>query len=119
MKGDGSYFVCPLKMKTKMNKKILCFFTIRSPFPLMEPTDKQKEELGEYAETSRHFWTAPELLNSKYAQVPTPPCDVYSFAIILNEIFSRDDPYSQEVAEMGVKEVSFKWLYSRYCFSSK
>ena len=78
----------------------------RSPLLLMEPTDKQKEEMGAFAEAFRHFWTAPEVLNSKFAALPAPSGDVYSFAIVLNEIFSREDPYSEETVEMGAQGVS-------------
>ena len=78
----------------------------RSPLPLLEPTDKQKDEMGDFAEAFRHFWTAPEILNSKLTATPAPPGDVYSFAILLNEIFSREDPYSEATAEMGAQGVS-------------
>ena len=78
----------------------------RSPLPLMEPTDKQKDEMGAFAEAFRHFWKAPEVLNSKFTATPAPSGDVYSFAIVLNEIFSREDPYSMETAEKGAPGVS-------------
>ena len=84
----------------------------RSPLPPMEPTDKQKDEMGAFAEAFRNFWTAPEVLNSKFTATPAPSGDVYSFAIVLNEIFSREDPYSEETVEKGAQGVSILRLQS-------
>ncbi|KAK3803743.1 hypothetical protein RRG08_029671 [Elysia crispata] len=46
----------------------------------------------------RDFWTAPELLRSDLEDWPSQASDVYSFAIILQELFTRDEPYF-ELAE--------------------
>ncbi|KAK7492270.1 hypothetical protein BaRGS_00016567 [Batillaria attramentaria] len=50
----------------------------------MEVTEWAKEE----------FWIAPEVLMHK--SLPTMASDVYSFAIVMQEIFSRDIPYSEQ-----------------------
>jgi len=61
--------------------------------------NQTEEDLGEYAENRRLFWTAPELLqerNHKSVQcTKTQKGDVYSYGIILHEIFTRDEPYYQ------------------------
>ncbi|KAL5022145.1 hypothetical protein ScPMuIL_001300 [Solemya velum] len=41
------------------------------------------------------FWVAPEVLRAKYGILPTNAGDVYSFAIILQEVFTREEPYSE------------------------
>jgi serine/threonine protein kinase len=39
------------------------------------------------------LWIAPEILNGKR---PTTESDVYAFGVIINEVFSRRDPYYGE-----------------------
>ena len=41
------------------------------------------------------FWTAPEILDDPDMQ-PTKETDVYAFAVVLIELFSREDPFFQE-----------------------
>jgi class 3 adenylate cyclase len=41
------------------------------------------------------FWTAPEMLTDPHLQ-PTKETDVYSFAVVIVEIFSREDAFSHE-----------------------
>jgi hypothetical protein len=43
--------------------------------------------------TSEQFWTAPELL--KEEEIRTREADVYGFAVILHEVITREEPYSQ------------------------
>ena len=66
---------------------------------------KDASEIGEYASAFRDFWTAPEILISSFTKFPTNNCDVYSFAIILQEIFTRDDPYVEHADTMNPSEV--------------
>ncbi|XP_070194179.1 atrial natriuretic peptide receptor 1-like [Littorina saxatilis] len=44
------------------------------------------------------FWLAPEVLSHK--SLPNMAADVYSFAIVVQETFSRDTPYSEQSAFM-------------------
>jgi serine/threonine protein kinase len=49
-------------------------------------------------------WTAPEVLGSNFLENFTKPSDVYSFAIIVQEIFTREDPFT-EVTDMEPKDI--------------
>lgn len=40
------------------------------------------------------YWTAPELVLDP-SEIPTVKSDVYSFSIVLIEIFTREDPYAE------------------------
>ncbi|CAI9721055.1 guanylyl cyclase GC-E-like [Octopus vulgaris] len=51
------------------------------------------------------FWVAPEILSSNFLKFPTTTSDVYSFAIILQEIFSRDEPYIELADTMSIDEI--------------
>ena len=45
------------------------------------------------------LWMAPELLRSRKAQ-PSTATDVYSFGILLSEVFNRADPYAEDQMPM-------------------
>ncbi|XP_077991655.1 speract receptor-like [Glandiceps talaboti] len=53
------------------------------------------EDAGDYAHYSNLFWRAPEHLREENNMAPegSPKGDVYAFAIILQEIYSRAQPY--------------------------
>ncbi|CAD5115236.1 DgyrCDS4228 [Dimorphilus gyrociliatus] len=53
-----------------------------------------QEELSEEVLEKRKFWLSPERLLHK-STTPTKQNDIYSFAIILIEIFTRDEPYQE------------------------
>lgn len=40
------------------------------------------------------LWTAPEILRSERSTHGSQPGDVYSFAIILQEVITREEPFS-------------------------
>ncbi|GAB1600798.1 receptor-type guanylate cyclase gcy-5-like [Argonauta hians] len=51
------------------------------------------------------FWVAPEILASNFIKFPVASSDVYSFAIILQEIFTRDEPYTELIDSMSLDEI--------------
>ena len=54
------------------------------------------------------FWTAPEILRTSSQWKPTQPGDVYSFAIILYEMCTRSEPYTQEIWFKSVEGKLFR-----------
>jgi len=63
------------------------------------------EDCGETNAAYFDFWLAPEILSSDHLLSPTSACDVYSFAIIMHEIFTREEPYSELSEIMSPKEL--------------
>lgn len=53
----------------------------------------------------RNFFTAPEVIKSHFKDTPTTASDVYSFAICLHEIFTRDEPFSEHAESIAPREV--------------
>ena len=55
-------------------------------------------QVGEYEFYRNQLWTAPELLRMTTRPINgTQKADVYSFAIILQEIMFREEPYFIDV----------------------
>nr|KAI8750182.1 atrial natriuretic peptide receptor 1-like [Biomphalaria glabrata] len=52
------------------------------------------------------LWVAPELL--RHGGKPTPQGDVYSLAIIMSEMLTREEPYSNDKEYLTIKEVLSK-----------
>lgn len=57
--------------------------------------EKNMNDMGIQTRMFLAFWVAPEVLRKKYDSLPTHAGDVFSFSIILQEIFTREDPYSE------------------------
>ncbi|GKY96680.1 hypothetical protein MPSEU_000627600 [Mayamaea pseudoterrestris] len=68
----------------------------------------QKKNLGG---TGTPFWMAPELLRKESAN--TAATDVFSFGIILYEVYSRRDPYEGEDARVVLKGIIDKKVQKR------
>ena len=61
--------------------------------------DRGLQEIGEYQKYKKQLWTAPELLRMPEHLRPdcgTKAGDVFSFAIVLQEILYRSMPYFME-----------------------
>lgn len=54
---------------------------------------------------SEKFWTAPEVLLSNDILSSARPSDVYSYAIIVHEIFAREDPYIEHTDNLSGREI--------------
>lgn len=64
---------------------------------------KQNVDLGDHAKLARQLWTAPEHLRQGQS-MPTagsPQGDIYSFAIILTELYSRQEPFHENELDLS------------------
>ncbi|XP_071091629.1 atrial natriuretic peptide receptor 2-like [Haliotis cracherodii] len=66
---------------------------------------KDPHYLSKYAAAFRDFWVAPEILRTDFELSPSTQTDVYSFSIIIQEIFTREDPYSEHADALSPDEV--------------
>jgi serine/threonine protein kinase len=70
---------------------------------------------GAVTRTERHssssYWMAPEVLRKESA--PTAASDVYSFGIILYEIYSRKDPYHGEDRKTVLHDICDPLIHKR------
>ncbi|KAK2156212.1 hypothetical protein LSH36_219g04001 [Paralvinella palmiformis] len=86
---DWEYF----RLHQKIDKK--------TPFSLLRSQtviDNGQSEIQD-------LWTAPEILKSGHNQNPTFSSDVFSFSIILFEIYSRKTPYTEYLNELPVSQI--------------
>ncbi len=66
---------------------------------------KTHDSQGEKSMAFYDFWTAPEILRANHIFTPNESSDVYSLAVVLHEIFTREDPYFEELHEMTADDV--------------
>ena len=83
------------KLYTHLNPK-------KSPITRLR---KDADEIGKEEAAFRDFWSAPELVKSAFLQHPTTECDIYSFCIILQEIWTRNDPYYEHKETMSYSDL--------------
>ncbi|XP_064649403.1 atrial natriuretic peptide receptor 1-like [Lineus longissimus] len=74
----------------------------KSPLLAIRPN---ADDVGKQQAAFREFWTAPEILRANFDIDVSQSCDIYSFAIILQEIFSREDPYAEHADVMNPDDV--------------
>ena len=53
----------------------------------------------------KDFWVAPEILRAHYRCQYTYQSDVYSFALLLQEIYSQEEPYSEHIGTSSTDEI--------------
>merc|ERR1711862_1011633 len=71
----------------------------------------QKHEIGVAISTASKLWMAPELLRGESGN--TTQSDVYSFGILLYEVYSKQDPYDGENVADVLKDVMNKHVNKR------
>lgn len=71
----------------------------------------QKHEIGVATAAGTELWMAPELLRGESGN--TTQSDVYSFGIVLYEVYSRQDPYFGENVEDVLKDVCNIYINKR------
>ncbi|XP_062591698.1 guanylate cyclase 2G-like [Saccostrea cucullata] len=55
--------------------------------------------------TCKDFWVAPEILRANYRCALTTQSDIYSFAILLQEIYTQEEPYSEHLGTSSSEEI--------------
>ena len=73
--------------------------------PILELRKNLPEEASSLGAASRDFWVAPEILRSDFTTKPTKESDVFSFAMIMQEIYTREEPYCEHYHTMSAKEI--------------
>ena len=66
---------------------------------------KTADRVGKDEAAYFEFWMAPEILKSDYTLMPTMQTDIYSYSIILQEIFTRKDPYAEHYDNLSYSEL--------------
>ncbi|XP_033753896.1 retinal guanylyl cyclase 1-like [Pecten maximus] len=73
--------------------------------PILAIRKKSENDLTTNDISFKNFWVSPDILRSDFKLFPTKDSDIYSFAIILQEIFTREDPYAEHAGILTPTEV--------------
>lgn len=106
----GNLKACVCFVDAKWTVKVgdwefLRLLTLNNEYSAMATGEIYSGSLTKQAITSREFWVAPEVLRANYKCKLTNECDVFSFAIILQEIYTQEEPYSEHLGTSSTKEV--------------
>ena len=63
------------------------------------------DDIGKNIAAFLNFWTAPEIVKSDFSITPATSSDIYSFSIIMQEIFTLKVPYSEHFDTMSYDEL--------------
>ena len=72
--------------------------------PLL-PLRKNPDVIGQNEASYLDFWMAPEILREDFKTFPSVSSDTYSLGVIINEIFTRQAPYSEHRDNLTYLEV--------------
>lgn len=85
----GNILVCSLSTRAAINAKLIDFGTSRPVATVVSPSSSQEDEVTSGIGTPAFM--APEILENKQY---TKSADVYSFAIMMYELWTEKSPYS-------------------------
>ena len=66
---------------------------------------KNPDEIGVNEASFHNYWSAPEVLQADFVIMPSLPMDIYSYSIIIQEVFTREDPYVEHADTVSPQEV--------------
>ncbi|KAK3104494.1 hypothetical protein FSP39_003380, partial [Pinctada imbricata] len=73
--------------------------------PVLEFRKNIQDDINDTSKASRDFYVSPEMLRSDFTCQPTRENDVYSFAVIMHEVYTREEPYCEHYHLMSTKEI--------------
>jgi serine/threonine protein kinase len=106
----GNLKACVCFVDAKWTVKVgdwefLKLLTLDNEENAMVAGEMYKGSFTKHPVSSRELWVAPEVLRAHYKCKLTPECDVFSFAILLQEIYSQEEPYVEYLGTSSIKEI--------------